>query len=317
MRRLVVLLLLPACVTASGEATSISAAGAPTCTIFPRNSFWHADVRSLPVHPRSADWIRSMGGPNARLHPDFGPSEGGRPYGIPYEVVGASDEKVGIEFLYEEESDPGPYPFGPDTPIEQGGDRHALMLHRNECFLYELFDADWNDGDPTAGSGAIFDLRSNRLRPAGWTSADAAGLSGFAGLVRRDEVEAGVIDHAIRVTATPTRSRYVWPARHEASDVTDRRVPPMGAWFRLRRGFDLSGFRRETRVVLRAMKVHGLVVADNGSNWFFGGASEEGWSEPVLDELKSVRVRAFQAVDTRPMLVSRDSGRVRPRYVGG
>jgi hypothetical protein len=308
--------LLAACVSSPPPADAIPPPGT-TCRVFPANSFWHADVRDLPVHPRSAEWIASMGGRSQKLHPDFGPSDTAQPYGIPYDVVDASHQDVAIDFQYADESDPGPYPFGPDITIEGGNDRHALMLDRDTCVLYELFDARWNGGQPTAGSGAVFDLGSNALRPRGYTSADAAGMSVFAGLIRRDEVEAGVIDHAIRVTAEPTRDRYIWPARHEASDISSPSVPPMGAWFRMRRRFDISGFLAETRVILRAMKRHGMIVADNGSNFFFGGASEEGWTEPVLDELKSIPAGAFVAVDTRPMRVSGDSGAVRPQYVGG
>jgi hypothetical protein len=286
------------------------------CRVFPGNSYWHADVRSLPVHPRSRQWIRSMGGRDRLLHPDFGPS-GGQPYGIPFDVVGASHRKVRIDFRYASESDRRRYPFGPDITIEGGSDRHALMVHRGECHLYELFDARWNGGDPKAGSGAIFDLGSNALRPAGWTSADAAGLPIFAGLIRRDEVEAGRIDHAIRMTAEETDHRFLWPARHRAGARRDRSLPPMGAWFRLKGSFPLRRYLPETRVVLRAMKVHGMIVADNGSDWYFGGASERGWRHAVLDELKSIPAGAFQAVDSRLMKAGPNSGRVKPRYVGG
>jgi hypothetical protein len=215
---------------------------------------------------------------------------------------------VTIAFDYADESDPGPYPFGPDTPIEGGSDRHALMIDRDTCLLYELFAAHYAPGASTAGSGAIFDLGSNAVRPADWTSADAAGLPIFAGLIRRDEVEAGIIDHAIRVTAEHTDRRYIWPARHQAGEADDPNLPPMGARFRLKATFDISGFLPETQAILRAMKRHGLMLADNGSNWFFGGASEVGWSNDVLDELKSVPAGAFQAVDTSSLMVSPSSG---------
>ncbi|HEV2907168.1 MAG TPA: hypothetical protein VGZ50_07630, partial [Actinomycetota bacterium] len=254
-----------------------------------------------------------MGGPSVRLHPDFGPSGEAQPYGIPYIVVPGSHGKVTVTFDYADESDPEPYPFGADTPIEGGSDRHALMIDRDACVLYELFAADYAPGNSTAGSGAIFDLRSNALRPAGWTSADAAGLPIFAGLIRRDEVEAGLIDHAIRVTAEHTDRRYIWPARHQAGEADDPHLPPMGARFRLKATFDISGSLPETQVILRAMKRHGLILADNGSNWFFGGASESGWSNDVLDELKSVPSGAFQAVDTSSLMVSPGSGEARVR----
>lgn len=185
------------------------------------------------------------------------------------------------------------------------------MVDRDACVLFELYDAEYIPGGSVAGSGAIFDLRSNALRPAGWTSADAAGLPIFAGLIRRDEVEAGIIDHAIRVTAEHTDERYVWPARHQAGEADDPNLPPMGARFRLKATFDISGFLPETQVILRAMKRHGLMLADNGSNWFFGGASEHGWTNEVLDELKSVPAGAFQAVDTSSLMVSSNSGEAR------
>jgi hypothetical protein len=236
-----------------------------------------------------------MGGRDECLHPDFGPSFGEIPvpYGIPF---------YGPDGGYPEESDPGPYPFDAQTKIEGGadstGDRHALMIDRDDSMLYELYHADWNGGDPTADQGSVFDLRSNDLRPDGWTSADAAGLPIFAGLIRRDEVEAGEIDHAIRVTADQTDKSYLWPARHQA-----------GARFRLKAGFDISRSRPDTRVILRAMKEHGLIVADNGSNWFFGGAAEEGWNNAMLDELKTIPAGRFEVVGASSLMVDPDSGR--------
>ncbi|HVL89285.1 MAG TPA: hypothetical protein VM841_03510, partial [Actinomycetota bacterium] len=199
-------------IAATLPATPVAAGphpAAPACEIFPANNVWHADVSSLPVHARSADWLASMGGSGRRLHPDFGPSGLSQPYGIPYNVVAGSHAKVSVNFSYPDESDPGPYPLGDDTTIEMGSDRHALMLDRDACVLYETFDT-WKDaGGWNAGSGAVWDLRSNDLRPAGWTSADAAGLPIFPGLIRRDEIAAGVIDHAIRMTASPTDRSYV------------------------------------------------------------------------------------------------------------
>jgi hypothetical protein len=303
-----VMLSLPP--TGTAPASVVPPPAAPNCSVFPANNVWHADVSGLPVHPRNDAWLDAMGGPSVRLHPDFGPS-GGQPYGIPYIVVPGSHQKVSVDFYYPDESDPGPYPFGPDTPIEGGSDRHALMVDRDACVLYELYDAEYMPGGSVAGSGAIFDLRSNALRPAGWTSADAAGLPIFAGLIRRDEVEAGIIDHAIRVTAEHTDERYVWPARHQAGEADDPNLPPMGARFRLKATFDISGFLPETQVILRAMKRYGLMLADNGSNWFFGGASEHGWTNEVLDELKSVPAGAFQAVDASSLMVSSTSGEAR------
>ena len=292
------------------------AAGAPLpgtgsdCPLFPADNIWHADVSRLPVHPRSADWLASMGGPDRRLHPDFGPNDGGQPYGIPYVVVPGSTEKVDVTFDYASESDRVPYPFGPTTPIEGGSDAHALMVDKDACVLYELYAADWNGGRPTAGSGAVWDLRTHALRPSGWTSADAAGLPILPGLLRRDEVVAHEIDHAIRLTARRTDRSFVWPARHQAGAARDPALPPMGAWFRLKASFDISGFRPDTQAVLRAMQRHGLILADNGSDWYFTGTSEPGWDTAMLAQLKTISAGAFEAVDTSSLMADPNSGRV-------
>jgi hypothetical protein len=299
-------------------AWAVPVPGAPDCPVFPENSYWHADVRDLPKHPRSDAWIRSLGR-SRELHPDFGPSgDPQEPYGIPFNAEDDTQPKVHIDFLYSGESDPGPYPIDDESWVENGSDRHVLVVQSDECRLYEVFDFRWNGGDPQAGSGAIWELRSNALRPRTWTSADAAGLPILPGLIRRDEVEAGLIDHVIRVTAEQTDRRFLWPARHQAGARSDHDLPPMGAWFRLKGGFPMRGYATETRVILRAMKVHGLIVADNGGSWFFGGASNDGenWTDRVLDELKSIPARAFVAVDATRMMISPGSGRVKPRYVG-
>lgn len=294
------------------KAVAIPPPGASRCSIFPSNNVWHSDISKLPVHPRSVAWKRSMDASLRRLHPDFGPSDEPMPYGIPYTVVPGSYTKVAVDFTYADESDPGPYPFGSDTPIEGGSDRHAIMIDGNACRLYELYAAEYAPGGgSTAGSGAIWDLRSNALRPAGWTSADAAGLPIFAGLLRLDEVRAGVVDHAIRVTASRTDRTYVWPARHQAGAASNRNLPPMGARFRLRSSFSLSGFRSDTRVILKAMQRYGLILADNGSDWFFTGTAEDGWPTALLDELKSVPASAFDAVDASSLMIDRNSGRIR------
>jgi hypothetical protein len=282
----------------------------PSCPLFPADNVWHADVSRLPVHPRSADWLTSMGGPDRRLHPDFGPNGSDQPYGIPYTVVAGSASKVAVTFDYDDESDPGPYPFGAATPIEGGSDAHALMVDKDACKLYELFAADWNGGAPTAGSGAVWDLRSHALRPSGWTSADAAGLPILPGLLRREEVAAGEVDHAIRLTASRTDKTFLWPARHQAGAARDPALPPMGAWFRLKAGFDITRFRPDTQVVLRAMQHHGLILADNGSNWYFTGTSEPGWDSAFLDQLKTIPAGAFEAVDTSSLMADPNSGRV-------
>lgn len=272
------------------------------CEVFPADNVWRLDVSALPKHPKSKVWKRSSDAGSTDLHPDFGPPN----YGIPYDVVVSSHDDVSVDFQYASESDDGPYPFGPDITVEGGSDRHALMVDEDTCTLYELFNARWNSGSPAAGSGAIFDLDSDDLRPAGWTSADAAGLPIFPGLVRWDEVQAGEIDHAIRFTVACTTRGYVWPARHQAG-VSDRRCPPMGARFRLKQGFDVSGFTPNARVVLIAMQRYGMIVADNGSDWYFQGTVDDGWTNFLLDQLKQVPAGAFVAVDARGCRASKDS----------
>ncbi|MBK5222888.1 MAG: DUF4214 domain-containing protein [Acidimicrobiia bacterium] len=285
--------------------------GAESCPLFPADNVWHADVTSLAVHPRSEQWIASMGGPTRHLHPDLGPDGDGVPYGIPYHVVGAGAPRSTPRFSYAGESDPGPYPFSASTPIERGSDAHALVIDRDSCRLYELFAASWNGGSPRAGSGAIWDLRSNALRPRGWTSADAAGLPILPGLLRLDEVRAGHIDHPLRITASRTDRNFLWPARHHAGAAADPSLPPMGAWFRMRADVDISGFHPHTQVVLRAFQRHGAIVADNGSNWFVTGSADAGWDPRVIRELKSIPAGWFQAIDVSPLMVHPDSGQVR------
>ena len=294
---------------ASQAAGAISPPGAGGCSVFPSDNVWHADVSMLPVHQRSAAWISSMGGQSRHLHPDFGPSGGSTPYGIPFIVVDPSHQKVSVQFQYASESDPGPYPFGSDTPIEGGSDRHAIMIDKGTCTLYELYAAHYSPGGSTAGSGAIWSLRSNKLRPTTWTSADAAGLPIFAGLVRLDEVQAGVVDHAIRVTASTTDRSYLWPARHQAGAANDANLPPMGARFRLKSDFDLTPFSHKARVILRAMQRYGMFVADNGSNWYFQGTVDDHWRNALLVELKSVPASAFEAVDESACMVKANNAR--------
>jgi hypothetical protein len=257
----------------------------------------------------------NMAAGTTHLHPDFGPSGEAMPYGIPWTAVPGSHAKVTPTFDYADESDPGPYPFGPETPIEGGqqssGDRHALMVDRDACVLYELYAANWNGGHPTAGSGAVFNLESNALRPATWTSADAAGLPILPGLLRLDEVQAGHVDHAIRFTAQRTDKSFIWPARHQAGAANDPNLPPMGARFRLRGDFNMAGYRPDTQVVLRAMQHYGLLLADNGSNWFFQGTAENGWDDGFISDLKRVPASAFEAVDESSLMVDANSGQYR------
>ena len=304
MRRAIfgpVLLALAVLVPATATATEVPGTD---CAVFPANNIWNTRVDSLPVHDMSETWLASAGAGSAGLHPDFGPPD----YGIPFDVVGRGHDDVEVDFLYANESDTGPYPFDARTSIEGGSDHHALIVERGTCRLYELFDASWNDGDPKAGSGAIFDLDRNRLRPETWTSADAAGLPILAGLVRWDEVKAGNIRHAIRFTVDCTTEAYLWPARHEAG-VSDPDCPPMGARFRLRAGFDLSGFGAKARTILLAMQRYGLMLADNGSNWYFQGRVDDHWTNRLLDQLKTVPASAFEAVDVSACMVDVDSGR--------
>jgi hypothetical protein len=268
---------------------------------FPSDNPWNQDISSAPVDPRSATLIAACGTSN--LHPDFGTVWNGAPNGIPYVVVGGNQARVPVEFEYDDESDGGPYPIPSDAPVEGGpngsGDRHVLVLDRDAWRLYELFDAHPIDGGRRwrAGSGAIFDLSSNALRPAGWTSADAAGLPIFPGLVRYDEaVERGEIQHALRFTCPRTRRAYVSPARHFASSSTDPNLPPMGMRVRLRAGFDVSTFPPEVRVILEAMKRYGMLLSDNGSAWFVSGAPDSRWSDESLAALRRVPGSAFEVV---------------------
>jgi hypothetical protein len=256
-------------------------------------------------------------GIDSHVHADFGSGTwAGGPIGIPYVDVPGTQPRVAVTFHYDDESDPGPYPVPPDAPIEGGvqsdGDRHVLVVDRDECVLYELYRAFLQPGGTwQAGSGAVFDLRSHALRPAGWTSADAAGLPILPGLVRYDEVAAGAIHHAIRFTAPRTRRAYVWPARHHASSLTDERYPPMGQRFRLRADFDVSGFSPQVQVILQALKRYGMILADNGSAWYLSGAPDERWNNDILHELHQIDGSAFEAVDVSPLMRHPDSGQVR------
>jgi hypothetical protein len=311
--------LVLALVAGAGGAASGGTRHLPgtACPVFPADNYWHADVRSLAVHPRSASWLSHMS-PGTRLHPDFGPSYGEQPvpYGIPVTVVDGGHAKVDVSFEYADESDDRGYPLGADTRIEGGrsadGDRHAIVVDRSTCRLYETFATYPHTGGRwTAGSGASWRLTSNRLRPQGWTSSDAAGLPILPGLLRYPEVRAGRVDHAIRFTTDVTDRKHVWPARHDAGSVSDPTYPPMGARFRLKASFPTSGYRADTRTVLRAMKRYGLVLADNGSPWFFQGTADDRWPSGLLDQLKTIPASAFEAVDTAPMRVRPGSAKVR------
>jgi hypothetical protein len=308
-----------ACISAIAASPAIADRPVPgtDCPTFPENSWWHADVSRLPVHPRSAQWMARMS-PDRNLHPDFGPSYGEQPapYGIPITVVSGTHPKVTVRFQYASESDRVRYPLGPDTKVEGGqwqtGDRHTVVVDRDTCRLYETWATTRSGSRWSAGSGATWSLKKNALRPRGWTSADAAGLPILPGLLRYDEVRARAVDHAIRFTTDETDRRYLWPARHQAGHVDDPRYPPMGARFRLKAAYPISAaLRPDTKAVLRAMKRYGLVLADNGSRWYFQGTADTRWPEGLLDELKQIPASAFEAVDTSLLMISPDSMAVR------
>ena len=272
---------------------------APNCPVFPETSVWNRPVNKLPLRKNSRTIVNAIGA-RLNLHADFGSGlwDGG-PVGIPITVVDSSIPKSSVDFGYDDESDPGPYPIPHNVPIEGGpsadGDRHAVIVDSETCKLYELFHLypSW-----TAGSGAIWDLTSNALRPKGWTSADAAGLPILPGLARYDEVAAGSIDHALRFTVRRSRRAWVYPARHFASSYTSKSLPPMGLRLRLRTNFPVAVYPPQARVVLRALKRYGMIVADNGSSWYVSGAPDPGWDNDDLHTLHSVKGSDFRVVDT-------------------
>lgn len=293
--------------------------------MFPADNVWNTDIARLPVSPHSAAWLASMDSAHTFLHPDFGPNPGGYPFGIPFVIVSNAHRLVHIHFQFASESDPGPYPFGSGTPIEgghnAGGDRHAIMVNKSTCTLYELWEARFSRSGSTAGSGAIWSLRSNALRPAGWTSADAAGLPILPGLLNFAEVQAAVrnhtaIAHAIRFTADRTQAAYLWPARHMASSDHSQSLPPMGARFRLKASFNVTGFCSssqadcaDAKAVLTEMQHYGLILADNGSNWFFQGSAFPQWPDALVSLLKRIPASAFQAVSESCLMTKPNSGK--------
>lgn len=273
----------------------------PDKPIFPADNPWNQDVSHLPVDPNSPALIAAMN-PQRALHCDFGSVWQGTPIGIPYVVVPGSQPRVPVSFQYSDESDPGPYPIPPDAPIEGGpnsdGDRHVIVIDKDHWKLYETWDSHPDGkGGWRCGSGAIFDLASNVLRPAGWTSADAAGLPVFPGLVRYDEVaQQKEINHAIRFTLVHSRRAYVSPARHFASRLTDPNLPPMGMRVRLKASTDISGFSPAMQVLLRALKKYGLILADNGSDWFLSGAPDPRWKDDDLQTVRRLHGSDFEVV---------------------
>lgn len=314
MRRTAILLLVLPLLTLVVPAAAAPVSGT-SCRVFPANSWWHADVSRLPVHPRSRQWLAHMS-TDRDLHPDFGPSYGDGPdFGIPVTVVKPSHRRVAVRFDYASESDRVRYPLGRDTRIEGGrgssGDRHAIVVDRGACRLYETFATRQRGGRWAAGSGAVWHLRSNRLRPDGWTSADAAGLPILPGLLRWNEVRTDSIDHAIRFTTDVTSRHHLWPARHDAGSTGSRAYPPMGARFRLKASYRPAGMSTYGARVVRAMQTYGLVLADNGSPWFFQGEQHRRWPERLIEDLKTIPASAFVAVDTASLKVSNGSAQVR------
>jgi hypothetical protein len=300
-------LLLAVAIPAAQARASAGIARGPSpheygCPIFPASNPLNQEIADAPEDPNSAAYIASIG-LSGHLHPDFGTEPS---YGIPYTVVGPRQPKVGIDFTeFGEESEPGPYPIPANAPVEgagEEGDRHVLVLQRGSCKLYELYSAQRQGSGWAAGSGAVFNLRGNQLRPEGWTSADAAGLPSFPLLVRYPEVHAGRIDHALRVTVQETQRGYIHPATHYASDSSDANLPPMGLRLRLKASYSLAGFHGESLIVLRALKRYGLIVADNGSSWYITGAPNPRWNDDDLEQIKRVPGSAFEAVDTGPIL---------------
>lgn len=267
------------------------------CRIFPPDNPWNQDISRAPVDPNSDRYIAAMNGATKTLHPDFGSA---REYGIPWFLASAKMPRLEMKFRYDEESDPGPYPFPPDAPVEGGpdadGDRHVIALDRDACKLYEGFNCWYEPPHWSCESGAIFDLSSNKPRPKGWTSADAAGLPVFPGLVRREEVMRGEIKHALRFTVRRTQRAYVAPATHFASPHRDPDLPPLGIRVRLKASYDISGFSGAPKVVLAALKKYGMFLADNGSDWFISGESNPAWDDDELRALKKVPASAFEVV---------------------
>jgi hypothetical protein len=321
-----VLTAAPVVSTAAGRPGDTSSASArvagPTfpgtnCPAFPADNVWNTPITGLPVDANSATWLASMSSSSTNLHPDYGPSGNPRaPYGIPWTVVRKATVFTHVTFQYASESNRRPYPLTVSTPIEGGSDRHALMVdpYRSAssaaCTLFETWDTYYHPSNrSTAGSGATWNLRSNSLRPAGFTSADAAGLPILPGLVNFNEVASGAMDHAIRFTADCTQESYLWPARHEAGQ-DNSSCPPMGARFRLNASFTLPASQCSAfcQTVLTTMKTYGLILADNGSNWYFQGTADRRWTYTEVDQLKAIPASAFVAVDESCLMVSANSG---------
>jgi hypothetical protein len=304
MRRAIAASMLLAISVAAAIASGHPVTGAPKCPVFPKSNPWNQRVDKLPVVANSAAIVQSIGA-GGSVHADFGSGlYEGAPIGIPFTTVSRAQKKVHVSFDYAGESDTGPYPVPANAPIEGGrsssGDRHVIVVDRDACTLYELYAAYPQNGGKSwkAGSGAIWSMKSNKLRPAGWTSADAAGLPILPGLARYDELQKGGIDHALRFTALRTRRAFIYPARHFASNLNDADLPAMGQRLRLKAGFDVSGLPKQARVVLQALKRYGMILADNGSSWYITGAPNKGWNNDDLHQLGRVKGSDFEVVDT-------------------
>ena len=293
-------------------ACEVALPGAPNCTVTPNNSYWHAKVTGLPVASNSTAIVDTEGA-DSPLHADFGSGTwDGGPIGIPYTTVPGTQAKVKIKFSIADESDPGPYPIPADAPIEGGsqstGDRHVIVVDSDNCELYEMWSAyPQANGTWKAGSGAKWSLSSDAMRPAGWTSADAAGLPILPGLVRYEEVAAGHVDHAIRITVPITQESYIWPARHEAGSTTSTSAPPMGTWLRLSSSIDPTAFPSDVRPIIVALQTYGAIVADNGSAWYISGVPDSRWNNDDLHALGSITGSDFQVVDASSLMVDPNS----------
>jgi len=286
-----------------------------SCTILPADNIWNTPIDQLPVSPSSSTYVNTIGATTG-VHADFGSGlwDGG-PIGIPYVTVPGTQTKYPATFDYDDESDLGPYAVPLNASIEGGsastGDRHAISIDSDQCILYELYAAYPQTASWKAGSGAIYNLLSNALRVATWTSADAAGLPIFPGLVRYDEIAAGEIRHALRFTVPRTQKAYVWPARHYASTLTAAQYPPMGVRFRLRANFDISGYSPVNQIILRALKKYGMMIADNGSAWYLSGAPDSRWNNDDLHNLGKIHGSDFEVVDVSGLMITPDSGQAR------
>ena len=302
MTRLALVAVVTAVLLSGSSAQALRLPAARHCPVFPASNAWNERVDTLPVASDSAQLIASIG-LDSPVHADFGSGTwDGGPIGIPFDVVSSRTPRSRVSFQYADESDRVRYPVPRHVHIEGGshatGDRHAILVDKSACRLYELYDLRHSARGWTAGSGAVWSLRSNHLRPAGWTSADAAGLPIFPGLARWDEVARGVIDHALRFTAPRTRRAYVYPARHYASSSNDPSLPPMGLRVRLKASVNVASFPRQARVVLRALQRYGMILADNGSPWYVSGAPNRRWSNDDLHSLGRLTGADFEVVDT-------------------